>query len=257
MARPDNTSRYYSGQGICMMGERDGNGKPMGMLPIGNVPELTISIEQTTEEHKESWSGQRAVDVVLATETSVSVTLTFESFDPEMLALGLLGTVTDQAAATETDLEVIVYLDKWTYLDHVDVSNVSFKDALDAALTGVEGTDYEVNAEGGAVLFKTGNTDGVVDGDTIKVTYDYTQQYDLQALTTAAPERYFILDGLNTQDNNKPVRLEIFRLQTQPFTGLGFINDGIAQASVTATALADATRNGAGVSSFFREITKA
>lgn len=255
MARPNNTSRYYSGQGICMMGERDNaTGKPLGMLPIGNVPELTISIEQTTEEHKESWSGQRAVDVVLASETSVTVAITFESFDPDMLALGLLGTVTNNAASTETDLEVKVYLDKWTYLDHVSVTNVSLKDALDAALTGVEDTDYEVNYEGGAFRILTGNADGVVDGDTIKVTYDYATQYDLQALTTQAPERYFILDGLNTQDSNKPVRLEIFRLQTQPFTGLGFINDGIAQASVSATALADATRSGEGISSFFREI---
>ncbi|MGI4991067.1 hypothetical protein ACRXCV_00425 (plasmid) [Halobacteriovorax sp. GFR7] len=255
MARPNNTSRYYSGQGICLMGVRDGaTGKPMGMVPIGNVPELTISIEQTTEEHKESWSGQRAVDVVLATETTVTVAITFESFDPDMLALGLLGTVTNNAAATETDLEVKVYLDKWTYLDHVSVSNLSFKDAVDAALTLTEGVDVEINAEGGAIMIKTGNDDGIVDGDTIKVTYDYDTQYDLQALTTAAPERYFILDGLNTQDSNKPVRLEIFRLQTQPFTGLGFINDGIAQASVSATALADATRSGAGISSFFREI---
>lgn len=255
MARPNNSSRYYSGQGICLMGERDAaTGKPKGMLPIGNVPELTISIEQTTEEHKEAWSGQRAVDVVLASETSVSLNITFESFDPDMLALGLLGTVTENSAANQADLEVVVYLDKWTYLDHVSVSNVSFKDGANTALTLTEGTDVEINAEGGAFMIKSTNDDTIIDGDTIKVTYDYAKQYDLQALTTSAPERYFILDGLNTQDSNKPVRLEVFRLQTQPFTGLGFINDGIAQASVAATALADATRSGTGISSFFREI---
>lgn len=250
--RPTVDSRYYSGQGICLLGDRDENGKPTGMTTIGNVPELTLNIERTVEEHKESWSGQRGVDVTIGTETSVTLAITFESFDPDLLAIGLLGNSETRTAGTSVvDDAVTIYHDKWTYLDHVSISNLSITAGGAGA---VEGDDYVVNEAGGAIMGLSTGANDIGDDVVIEVTYDHVAQYDLQALTKSAPEKYFIFDGLNTRDG-KSVRLEIFRLQTEPFTGIGFINDGIAQGSVSANALSDSNRTASETTStFFREI---
>lgn len=252
--RPQVESRYYSGQGICLMGDRDVNGKPTGMTTIGNVPELTMNIERTVEEHKESWSGQRGVDVTIGTETSVTLSITFESFDPDLLALGLLGNNEQRLAATGHTEAITIYHDKWTYLDHVAISNLTI---TVGGVGAVEGDDFVVNEDGGAIMGLSTGLNDIGNAAAITVQYDYADQYDLQALTKSAPEKYFIFDGLNTRDG-KAVRLEIFRLQTEPFTGIGYINDGIAQGSATATALSDGTRTAsATTSTFFREILAA
>lgn len=264
MTKPTVDTKYYSGQGICLMGQRnETTGKPEGMLAIGNVPELTLTIESTIEEHKESWSGNRTVDETISTETSVSVAITFESFDPDLLALGLLGTSTAHVAnvANDETEDIILFDDKWTYLDKVAINDFVITVGAVGAVVDV---DYVVNEGGGAVKpisVANGATNHITGAETaggaaVTVTYGHTAQHDIQALLTSAPTRYFIFDGLNTQDNMKAVRLEIFKLQTQPFSGLGYINDGIAQGSVTALALADSLIVEAGKSKTFREIVQ-
>lgn len=248
MARPQVVSKYYSGQGICMMGERDpATGRPMGMLPIGNVPELTLSISTTSEDHRESWSGNRGIDDTTETEINVSASITFESFDAKNLALGLRASATDVEAGTAATFDTPLYEDKWMPLPHLSVSNVSIS-------TGDEGTDYEVDEEGAMIKLIEGGA--LIDGDEVEVTYDHGAIINVQALVENAPERYFIFNGLNTKDG-KPTRLEIFRLQTQPFSDLGVINDGIAQFSLESNALADSFRTGSGESKFFQQLLSA
>lgn len=244
MARPQVTSKYYSGQGIVLMGARGNDGLPTGLLPIGNVPELTINIELTQEDHKESWSGARGIDDTLVTETNVSMSLTVESLDPDNLVLGLNGEKTVTAAGTGATHTMKLYTDKWMYLPELNVANV--------VITGsVEDTDFEVDTVGGGVKAITGGN--IADGTSKTLTYDHGPIANIQALITSAPERYFVFNGLNTKDG-LPVRLEVFRLQTKPFTDFAFINDGIAQFKIEAKALADDTRTGVGESKFFQEI---
>jgi hypothetical protein len=252
MARPEVTNRYYSGQGICMMAERSSAGEPLGLLPIGNVSALSLAITQTTEEHKESYSGTRGVDVSSVTETAVAVSITFESIQPENLILGLNGSNTDRAAATSVVVSTKFYLGKWTMLPYTALSNVSIED--DSSGTLVEDTDYELDAANGLIklLDNTNKADGVA----TDVTFDHGQSYELQALVTSAPERFFLFSGLNTHDD-KAVQLIIPRLQTQPFGALPMINDGIGSFEMTANALADSTITGAGKSKFFSQIIQA
>ncbi|MDH5185393.1 MAG: hypothetical protein OEX12_16055 [Gammaproteobacteria bacterium] len=232
-----------------MMATRDGAGVPQGLRPIGNVPELSLGIEISTEDHKESYSGARGVDKTSTTETAVSASITFESIDPENLVLGINGTFTDVVAAVGATHTVQLFLGKWTALDYLNVSNVSIPD--DGVGTLVIDVDYELDAAHGLIklLSNTNKADGV---NTI-VTYDHAQTYNLEALTASNPERYFIFSGLNTEDD-KPVRLEIPRLQTTPFSDLPMINDGIGTFSLEATALADPFIVDAGKSKYFREI---
>ena len=269
MARPSITSLYYSGQGACYMGERDSTtGQVKGLLPIGNVPELTLDITDETEEHKESWSGNRAVDELLTTSIKVSVTITFESFSPENMALGTRGAVSKTAAKTDAVEEVGKFIqhgtgtNAWYPLSKTNLSTGS-SDVTVTAKSSVGGstisgvvldTDYRINHAGGMIqIIKGGKLD--VDGAEITVNAKYAAQTNMEALMNASPERYFLFDGLNTKDN-KNMRLEIYRMRVAPFAGLGKINDGTAQAQITADALVDPTITGSLRSKVYREITQ-
>lgn len=244
MARPEVVSKYYSGQGICMMGSRGIDGKPTGLIPIGNVPELTLSIAITQEDHKESWSGARGIDDTLVTETAVNMSIIMESISPENLVLGLNGSSVASASAIGATETIKLYLGRWAFLSKLQIANVVISGS-------VEGVDFEVDELGGAIKALTGGN--IIDGTATLITFDHGAIANIQALVAAAPERYFVFNGLNTKDG-LPVRLEVFRLQTQPFTDFAFINDGIAQFTVEAKALSDATRTGNGESKFFQEI---
>ena len=269
MARPSITSLYYSGQGACYMGERDSaTGQVKGLLPIGNVPELTLDITEETEEHKESWSGNRAVDELLTTSIKVAVTITFESFSPENMALGTRGLVSKTAAKSDSVEEV------GKFIVHGTGSGAWYpvsKTNLDSGSGGVTiaakqspsgsaisspaiNVDYNVNYQAGMIqIIAGGKLD--VDGAEVTVSAKYAAQTNMDALMNADPERYFLFDGLNTKDN-KNIRLEIYRLRIAPFAGLGKINDGTAQAQITADALVDSTIQGALRSKVYREITQ-
>ena len=54
---------YFSGQGRVFIGARDNNGNPQGLVYVGNVPDLKVSLSVETLEHQESQSGQRLTDL--------------------------------------------------------------------------------------------------------------------------------------------------------------------------------------------------
>lgn len=81
---------YYSGQGSLLIAERDeGTGKPKGFLPVGNVPELTINIETSKLEHKESETGSRLTDLTIITEKKGTFEFKLENLSLDNLAMGL------------------------------------------------------------------------------------------------------------------------------------------------------------------------
>jgi hypothetical protein len=251
------------------MGERDAaTGQVKGLLPIGNVPELTLDITEETEEHKESWSGNRAVDELLTTSIKVAVTITFESFSPENMALGTRGAVAKTAAKTDAVAEVGKFIvtgatkGAWYPLNKTNLDSGSGGVTVTAtqsvggsAISSlVLGTDYNINYQGGLIqIIAGGKLD--VDGAEVTVNAKYAAQTNMEALMNANPERYFLFDGLNTKDQ-KNIRLEIYRLRVAPFAGLGKINDGTAQAQITADALVDSTITGNLRSKVYREITQ-
>lgn len=250
------TNRYYSGQGICMMAERDEvTGQPLGFLPVGNVPALTIGIEETTEDHKESYTGQRGVDLTLVTETVVNVTMTFESFDPVNLALGLKASVTDTVAGTAVAASVALWPGKWVPFPHLKISSVVLAIAgSNPNLGDLTDANLELDLEGGMVKLADDYAGTYVSGETINFTYSHSAQLIVQGMVVAKnAERYMMFRGLNTIDG-KQVRLTVPRLRVAPFGDLGKINDGVAQVEVTCTALADPFITAVGVSKYFSEI---
>lgn len=245
MADAVTTSTYLSGQGVLLLGDKDPADatKNTGLRPVGNVSALTLGIETTEFEHKESQTGARGIDLTLVTEISATLTMTMESIDRENLALALYGTSTAVAGSTVTD-EFVGALSAswddslWFDLAHVKISAVTVDRVTGGAATLVEDDDYEVNYETGSIRFISGGTNTVVVGDDFLVDYTYASYENVDALTQGdAPIRWGRFEGLNTASGSNPVVVNVYRLATKPLAELALINEEIAQMEVEASVL--------------------
>ena len=245
------TSRYFSGQGILLVADRDTvTGEPQGFRNVGNVPELTLGIEQEVLEHKESTTGQRATDLRLTQETNVSFAATLEHLDPENLALVLYGNTSAVASGSAAAEEVEAFLGATVALDNIDVTNVVVKGPSGTPTYELD-KNYRVNAEAGSLFILSdadqtaaSATANISASELLEVDYDYAAYSEIDALETGRPEVWFRFEGLNTtEDPQKSVVVEIFKTAVDPLEELALIQDEIAQFTLEGTALQDATRS--------------
>jgi hypothetical protein len=242
MTTADTSSNYLSGQGVLLLATKDGTtGEPnSGFRAVGNVSALAIGNDTTEFEHKESQSGQRAVDLTLITEISVNVNFTMESLVSENLALALKGTAADVAASSVTNEALVGYHDLWTPLARIDVSAVVITNT-GGITTYVLDTDYELDAAAGAI--RALSTGSITDLQTLEADYSFAAQETVGALTVSAnPIRWARFHGLNTVDSDNPVVVDVYRMEITPLAELALINDEIAQMEIEASALSDSTR---------------
>jgi hypothetical protein len=135
---------YYSGQGILWIAERDSAGRPKNQRRVGNIPELTLNIETTKFEHKESESGNRLKDLVIIQEKNGTFQFTLENIDRDNLALGLWGDKVTVAGGSATNEAAIAVLDQQNSMKHPGISAVTVTVATIA--TWVLNTVYALGA---------------------------------------------------------------------------------------------------------------
>lgn len=240
------TSRYFSGQGIVSLATRSTAGDPQGFVNIGNVSALSITQEVTKEEHTESTTGNRSIDAVLQTKTTVGVSMTIDNLSKENLALMSQGSSATVAAGSVTNEAVTAYLAKTVALAHPNVSTVVVTNVA-GTTTYVAGANYTVNAEAGSINIlnaaaQAAAANPITDLQVLHIDYSYTAYDTVDAFTSAAPERWIRFEGLNTADSNKPVIVDIFKFQFAPFAELLLINDTFAEFVVEGEALSDSTK---------------
>lgn len=254
-------SRYYSGQGVVLMGGTDADGNPTGLLPVGNVSSLKVSVGTSTLEHKETQTGQRGIDLRLTTEVKCSVTMVMESFNPENLSVALRGNVTKKTSGAVAGEKSKVYLGFIMPLKNAKVSTVVVKttgatpDTLVAYTPGMNPGewDYMLNADAGSLQWATDPVSTIIDGQDVVIDYTRAAQQHVEPLMTSTPERFLRFEGLNTAEDLKPVIVEVFRFSTDPLKELDLINDNLSNFTLDASALMD-TRRPAGESKYFRQI---
>lgn len=232
------TNYYYSGQGSLMAANRSPTtGLPMGFTRLGNVPELSLDIEVTNFEHKESETGARGLDLIINKERKGKFSFKIESITLENLALGLLGTSSTVAGASVTAEPLIVYAGKRTPLAHPDVSLVVVTDVAGPTVVPASG-NYTVDTKYGVIIWDESPTD-VTDLEAVTVAYTYGGYGRMDSFTQAnANERYLRFEGLNTVDDSV-VLIDLFRCQFDPLTGYGLINEELSQVDITGSLLSD------------------
>src|SRR5512139_3207145 len=78
--------QYFNGQGKVDIASVSA-GVPGAARWIGNAPSFKFTPEETVSEHKESYTGAKAVDLRMRTELKGSIEITFEQIDVENLKI--------------------------------------------------------------------------------------------------------------------------------------------------------------------------
>jgi hypothetical protein len=243
---------YFSGQGRVYIGTRDTNGNPQAMRWLGNVPELRVSLNVETIEHKESYSGQRLTDLSLIKSKDGEFSCAVEDVNIENLELALYGQTTSVASGSVTNEQLPtgavaggIYL-----LANQFVSSVTVKDSAASPATLTEGTHYKVHAEQGAIelLNVTGFT------QPFKVDYSYGAAKRLTMFKSAQPEVWLRFDGLNTADGNKRVIVDLYRVVLSPSKDFSLIGDELQKFDLSGRVLADTTKDDTGPLGLFGRV---
>lgn len=233
---------YFSGQGRVYIGERDALGNPKGLRFVGNVPELKISLDVETVEHKESQSGQRLTDLSYVKSKKGEFSCTLEEFLMDNLSLSLFGKVVKQTTGTATD-EVLPTADvgHLIALARQNVSSVVVKDSTGSPKT-LPSTQYLVNDKYGSIIINDKTTGGPY-VEPFKASYTYGASKSVPMFTSPLPERWVRFEGLNTVDGNAPVLIELYRVAISPTKELSVITDELAKFELSGQALADTLKS--------------
>lgn len=248
------TDKYFSGQGCLFVADRDVNGKILTYREVGNVLELSVTLDATVAEHKESCSGSRLTDARLVTELSASVSMTLQNFTKENLALLFSGQVLDVTSPT-VQTDAIVYTNSTgssvalnaktvLFTKHLNVNTTPAVVVKNGSTTLTLNTHYTYNYTTGQLTFNNTTPVTVAAGDNVTVTYTPLAWSGAMMLKNAInKERAFLFRGLNTVDNNRPVRVELFKVVLDPAQSFDLITEEFAEFQVEGSVLYDATRD--------------
>jgi hypothetical protein len=245
---------YFSGQGRLYYGVRNASGGPEHLIAFGNVPKLETSIDVTKFEHKESMSGNRAIDLTIVKEKKGTFSFTLEDITLSNLALGFWGTAEDIAADTATSVDIVAKLGKRVPIrGFMNLSNIVVKDEDTGLVTYEFGNSVDaVGSKNGyydatygvIVVFPTATQTArsaaanITDNEVLTVTFDNAAASRMRALTETSMERFLRFEGLNTVDGEE-VMIEIPKASIDPLTGLGLINEELGSFDLTGTILYD------------------
>lgn len=228
---------YFSGQGKVYIAPRV-SGVPQGFIHVGNVPDLKITPQADMLEHRESMSGQRALDKRIVRTLSMGFAARLEDWNADNLALALYGKSVSQSSGTVTaETLPTVEVGKRYALANQTVSSVVVKDSAGSPVT-VPDTKYSVDAVYGTITFSD------ISGYTqpFKVDYAYGATKRAGMFTEAVPERCVRFEGLNLAYDNKPVLVELYRVALEPIKELAFISEDLGALEFAGSVLLDDTK---------------
>lgn len=253
------SKKYFNGQGKIYLGQRDANGNPLVMKYVGNAPEFKFSLEESTQEHKESTSGLRLTDLRLSTELKAGCNMTLEQLDADNLNLMLFGVSGTQATSAVTGETIEgsttpavgdIYL-----LDSQNIAALVIKDSSGSPKTLVAGTNYSADTNAGQIELLDVTTGGPYTGP-LKADYTRTGATTYTKLFAAGAVEYWLrFVGVNTAvSGNPPVIVDLYRVRLSPAQEIALINDDVAKFPLEGSVLADATKTAAGVFGQFGRI---
>lgn len=228
--------RDFSFQGRIYLGQRLPNGQPGPLTWVGDQSSCELSLNTENSDRTETYSGQRLQSARLRTATTVELSLVLRYFNPFNVQLGLYATPFNTGAGNVSDEPFPAGLqagDRVVLANGVGVTGLSVADDAGADLTA--GTHYRQDAANGGVIEIL---DPAAFQQPFKASYQHAKFTTLPLFTADSPERYFLLDGINTVDGSR-IRAHLYRVQFNPVEGLSFINDDFGELSLSGTVLFD------------------
>ncbi|MFT0531603.1 hypothetical protein ACMHYJ_02040 [Castellaniella hirudinis] len=213
---------YYYGQGRVSVASRTRNESGQYDIGawrwVGDVSELTFSMEIEEFTHKESYSGMRRSVRKIRTGVDGALSSVWHQVDGDNLELTLWGKkiTTPAGSVTAHELPTLEVGQRY-YLPQRKVSAL----AVDGLTLG---THYSVDAGAGAIdviaLPETGFSQPTT------ADYEYGAVRRVGIMTAPAPEVALRYDGINLAEGGDPVTVILYRVSTAPLTELALINTG-------------------------------
>lgn len=234
---------YYYGQGRVYLAKRDTSGNPINERFIGDVSALSVKLEVDKVEHKESFSGQKALVRSFPIGKTATLDMTMHQVDTDNLALALYGTSKSVTGSTVTDesLPENLAAGDSAALAHGGVSAVTVTDSTGTPASLTEGTDYTVDATFGRIT--------IVDPGSytqpFKVSYTYADAKSVGMFTSGQPELFLRYEGYNLAEGNSGVIVALYKVAPDPLQELALISDGndVAGMQVSAGLLLDTSKS--------------
>lgn len=268
MSRPDVVTDYYNGQGRILIGKRNPlTGAITDVLKVGNCTGLQVSTSVDKNEHKESWSGDRATDITTIKSKDATGKATCEDMSIDVLALALWGVTATVPEGTAVDEMLTAVRGGASFLANQNVSEVELVLVTPAVPDTdppietplVEGIDYALDAPFGTLHWLDSAVATKITAVTtaaaqsVKSNYSFGAVKRLEMFTEAvAPERYIRFEGLNGIDGSARL-VEIWRSQIDPISGLDLITEDVANGEINFSMLRASGINGDNKSKYYRE----
>ena len=227
---------YFSGQGKLKVAPIVGGIIAAGYRWVGNVPDFKPAFAASKNDHKESYSGQRLTDKTLTTELNSTFSATLEDWSPANLALATRGKVqktTAGAVTAEVSPAALIVGETWL-LANGNITSLVITDSSVIPAT-VDPDQYKADLAYGTIELLD------LTGITLPLTASYTKGVVevVPFFTEPIKEVAVLFEGINTADENKKVRAELYRVALDPTKELGLITEAFGQFMIEGTAMID------------------
>jgi hypothetical protein len=212
-------NRYWLLRGCLWVGDRTAAGVKIGGEELHNV-DLEITVEQTRIQHKNTCSEVTEIDAEDVVETMVKVKMTIDQITAKMLAMALAGEVTEQATGDTFTAQLfptgVAVGDKRPVPGgFMNLASLVLTDSNGTPATLTAGTHYTADLIAGIVEFL--NLASYT--QPFKAAGEENDDFDIISIATELKkEKWVRFKGINLNDNNYPVLLDLHRVSFAPVT---------------------------------------
>ena len=242
--------QYFNGQGYVDMAVVTA-GTPAKGRWIGNSISFKVMPEESIIEHKESYTGNRSVDLRKRDELKLNVEITFDQIDLENLKQMAQGDsvtqTTSPVSAESLPGSTTPAVGDVYYLANVDVGSLVITDSTGSPKTLTLNTNYTADLKTGRIVLLDITTGGAFTGP-LKAAYTPTAETKVKFFSASALEYWVWFSGVNTAVAGSPTaRVELYRVSFSPTEIPMITEDANPQVyTMTGTALVDSTKTAAG-----------
>lgn len=243
MSTPD-SQNIYVGAGEVWFNRFDAAGAQTQWRHLGDVSKLELTVNADVIEKKSSMTGARGLMARVVTGVTGELAATLSEFDPENLALALLGTTAafSQSSGTATDSAITGTVKKGYALDtgKRKITVTSVKKAPATAL--VLGTDYSVDSDSGLITILPGSST-VADGDSLLWSGSYPAITSTQVNALANAVILGSLRFRSAADAYGPRYLiDVWKVAITPDGALALLSDNFGEIGLKGAMLEDTSK---------------
>lgn len=263
---PDNKD-YLLGRACVFLSENDATlGTPTCYRPVGNTPNLSVSVDIEELTHRSSHCqqfGGAVIDRRLIIQQTLNLSMTLEELNHENVAVFFQGTIDNPANPAVAGFAATIFtsalaINCWYAIDDAGVRALGIDESLltireDPTGTPVTliggGDDYEVDETMGMVRFIAGGSSALVGGEEL----DWALAADVAAPATiervnalkSSQIRYSVKAVIENANNaNEQVELEFHSVLLTGDGDLALVGDELAQMGLTGVAESNSALTG-------------